>query len=421
MFNKKRSKEKPIIEDEEYVPKAFRKKEEQVKNTKRSHERTYGKRSKKNNNKKEDIRKKEKKTKRKFIKIILIICLIIIIISGIVLGISSNRWKTLAKEMVANKNSIVIDTNGKEIAKLGCERKNKQISLSEIPDDLKNAYVAIEDERFYSHKGVDIKRTGGAILSYVVHRGNSSYGGSTITQQLVKNLTGDTTDSITRKIKEWWKSWQLETCLSKDEILEAYLNIIYVGPNMYGVETASKYYFNKSSKDLTLEECAFLAGMNNSPNSYNPFGENKNTERITKRTKTVLTKMLELNYIDEDSYNKAINNVDNGLKFKKGKIESESAVYSYHTDELISEITKDISKKYHISETFATNYINMAGLNIHSTQNSNIQNITETEFEKSKYSIPSKNGGNSSQAAMVVIDHQTGYVLSCVRWIRRKN
>lgn len=375
------------------------------------------------------VKKKKQSLFIKIIKIMLKIFLILFILFLIIGGFCAYKLYEIIKDVEISKEDLVIkyenteikDLNGNLLGVLNGNENRVNITLNDMPDYLVDAFISIEDERFYEHKGVDIKRTLGATYTYIKNKGHSPFGGSTITQQLVKNLTGDTTDSITRKIKEWWKSWQLETCLSKDEILEAYLNIIYVGPNMYGVETASKYYFNKSSKDLTLDECAFLAGMNNSPNSYNPFGENKNTERITKRTKTVLTKMLELNYIDEDIYNKAINNVDNGLKFKKGKIESESAVYSYHTDELISEITKDISKKYHISETFATNYINMAGLNIHSTQNSNIQNITETEFKKSKYSIPSKNGGNSSQAAMVVIDHQTGYVLSCVRWIRRKN
>lgn len=412
MFNKKKKKEKMILEDEEYVPKAFRKNKEQENNIKEKHKTKHGRKVAVKNN---------KRIKRKIFKILIVIILIIIIVLGISLAIFSNRWKKLAKEMFNNKNSVVLDTDGNEIAKIGCERKNKQIALTDIPVDLKNAYVAIEDERFYSHNGVDIKRTGGAILSYITHRGSSSYGGSTITQQLVKNLTGDTTDSIARKIKEWWKAWLLETCFSKDEILEMYLNIIYVGPNMYGIETASQYYFNKSSKDLSLEECAFLAGINNSPNSYNPFGEKDNSEKIRKRTKTVLSKMLELNYINEDNYNESINNVDKGLKFKKGKIETDSAVYSYHTDELISEIIKDIKKKYKMSETFATNYINMAGLTIHSTQSSKIQEITENEFEKSKYRIPSKNGGNSSQAAMVIIDHKTGYVLGCVRRIRKKD
>ena len=243
----------------------------------------------------------------------------------------------------------------------------------------------------------------GAIVSYIFHFGKSSYGGSTITQQLVKNLTGDSTDSIARKVKEWWKAWQLESFLSKDEIIQSYLNIIYVGPNMYGVETGSQYYFSKSAKDLSVEECAFLAGINHSPNSYNPFDGKENSEKIIKRTKTVLAKMLEQKYINDEDYNIAITNVDSGLKFKKGKIESTDAVYSYHTDALILEVTEEIAKKYNISNAFATNYLTMAGLTIHSTQDSKIQEKMETEFEKSKYSIKSKNGGNSSQAAMIVI------------------
>ena len=371
-----------------------------------------------NKNKK---RKKPKKGKHpKLKKAIIIIIIIIIIILAVMLGISSHRWKTLAQEMLINENSIVIDVDGKEIAKLGCERKNEKISFGEIPKNLKNAYISIEDERFYSHGGIDIKRTAGAIASYIIHFGSSSFGGSTITQQLVKNLTGDSSDSIFRKVKEWWKAIQLETCLSKDDILEGYLNIIYVGPNMYGVETGAKYYFNKSAKDLTLEECAFLAGINHSPNSYNPFEGKDNAEKIKNRTKTVLNKMLELGYINEEEYNQADQNVDRGLNFQKGTIQSEEPIYSYHTDALILEITEDIEEKYNISEDFATNYLNMAGLTIYSNQDSKVQDTVENEFEKSKYSLASKNGGNSSQAAMVIIDHSTGYITACTGGLGEK-
>ncbi len=264
--------------------------------------------------------KKGKKIK----KILLIIALIIILYLGIAIGISTHTWKTLAKDMILNENSEVIDTDGTTIAKLGSEKKKIAIESNEIPANLKNAYVAIEDERYYKHHGVDMKRTLSAIGSYVIHFGSSSFGGSTITQQLVKNLTGDSTDSIQRKVKEWWKAWQLETCLSKDEILSAYLNVIYVGPSIYGVEAGAKYYFNKSASNLTLEECAFLAGINHSPNSYNPFNNTNNSEKITKRTNTVLYKMKELGYItNDDEYEKAVANTQAGLKFKKGEIQSD--------------------------------------------------------------------------------------------------
>lgn len=370
--------------------------------------------------KKKQSRQQDKRNKKKIKRIIVITGMILISISGVILGFSAQKWKKIAKEMIINENSVVFDSSGNEIAKLGCERKNMKVSILEMPENLKNAYIAIEDQRFYSHKGVDIKRTGGAILTYVTHFGESSFGGSTITQQLVKNMTGDSSDTVVRKVKEWLKAWQLETELSKDEILETYFNIIYVGANMYGVETGSQYYFSKSCGELSLEECAFLAGINNAPNSYNPFGEKDNTEKIKKRTKVVLDKMLELNYINQNSYDIAIINVNTGLKFKKGMIKAESSVYSYHTDALISEITKDISEKYNISEDFAINYINMAGLKIYSTQDSYIQKEIENEFEKSKYSIKSKKNGKSSQAAMVIIDHKTGYVTGCVGGLGKK-
>ena len=359
--------------------------------------------------------------KKRIKKIVFFFILILIIILGVKLGISVHIWKLLAKDMILNENSIVKDIDGNTIAILGSEKKKKTISSDQISDNLKNAYVAIEDERFYSHHGVDIKRTTSAIGSYMIHFGSSSFGGSTITQQLVKNLTGDTTDSITRKINEWWKAWQLETCLSKEEILQAYLNVIYIGPSIYGIEAGSQYYFSKSSKELTLEECAFLAGINHSPNSYNPFSEKENIQKIINRTKTVLEKMKELGYIkNEEDYHKAIENVEKGLNFKKGNISSDSGVYSYHTDALIPEITADIVDKYDISETFATNYINMAGLTIYSTQDSKIQKETEKEFEKKKYSLSSKKGGDSSQAAMVIIDHKTGYVVGCTGGLGKK-
>ena len=366
-------------------------------------------------------RKKDTKLKNKKIKkAVVIVITIIILFYGIKLAIYTHNWKMLAKDMSINENSIVKDLDGKVIAKLGNEKKKKVVTYNEIPDNLKNAYIAIEDERYYSHHGVDLKRTVSAIGSYIIHFGSSSFGGSTLTQQLVKNMTGDSTESIGRKINEWWKAWQLETCLSKEEILETYFNVIYVGPSIYGVEAGSKYYFSKSASELSLEECAFLAGINHSPNSYNPFNGKDNKEKIIKRTHIVLDKMKELNYIDSSQYDKAISNLGSGLNFKEGKIETSDDIYTYHTDALISEITEDISKKYEISETFATNYINMAGLNIYSTQDSKVQKEIETEFKKKKYILNSKNSKDISQSAMVVINHKDGSVVGCVGGLGEK-
>ena len=368
---------------------------------------------------------KHNKTNNKKItvkRIIIILIVIICIIVAIMLGISCYKWKTMAKDMFTNKNSIVVDTDGKQIAELGSERKKIKVDSDKMPEKLKDAYVSIEDERFYKHHGVDIKRTTSAIFSYVFHAGNSSYGGSTITQQLVKNITGDNTDSVTRKIKEWWKAYQLEWYFSKDDILDMYLNVIYVGPNIYGVGAGSEYYFNKDVQKLSIAESAFLAGINNSPNSYNPFDkETDNTEKINKRTKTVLSKMKELKYISEDEYNGAISEVENGLHFNKGNVNSGDGVYSYHTDTLITEVIKDIANEKKINETFASNYIYLSGLTIKSTQNSTIQKEVENEFNKKQYSIKSKQSGETAQAAMVIIDHTTGRVVATVGGLGEKN
>ena len=379
------------------------------------------------NKRKEDIKHKEEKTpqqikRRKIIKIIVVVIIILaILFIGISLAIDAFKWKNLATDMFSNENSVVLDTDGNTIAELGSERKKINVEIEEIPSNIKNAYVAIEDERFYNHHGIDIKRTGSAILSYIFHFGSSSYGGSTITQQLVKNLTGDNTDSVFRKVKEWWKAYLLESYFSKDEILEMYLNVIYIGPNIYGVQTGSKYYFNKDSTNLSLAESAFLAGINNSPNSYNPFGDTNNTEKIENRTKTVLAKMLELEYINQTEYDEAIKEVENGLNFKNGNIKSDDGVYSYHIDALINEVIEDLSESENISETFAQNYLYLSGSKIYSTQNSTIQQATENECEKNRYRIKSDNGEDYSQAAMIIIDHTNGQVVSCVGGLGEKD
>ena len=429
MFKNKRN--------EEELPKAMRKMqkekeerekfiEEQNRNNTRSNRKMGKKRnhSKKRNelNTENEIDYKKDIKKRKIKKIIIIAIIIVIVILAIILGISAYNWKQITTDMFTNENSIVVDSDGNMIAELGSERKKIKIENEDMPENLKNAYVSIEDERYYKHHGVDIRRTGSAIINYVIHIGNSSFGGSTITQQLVKNLTGDNSSSISRKVKEWWKAYLLEYYFSKEEILDMYLNVIYVGPNIYGVGAGSQYYFSKNVQELTLAECAFLAGINNSPNSYNPFDdEANNTEKIANRTITVLDKMLELKYITEEEYSTAVAEVNNGLSFKQGTINASDGIYSYHTDALINEIIQDISDKKNITEDFATNYLYLGGLTINSTQKPSIQDETEAEFNKRQYNIASREDGDPAQAAMVIIDHKTGQVVACVGGLGEKD
>ena len=373
-------------------------------------------------------KKVKKPKKRRVLKVILIIIFLLFIIfagicAGIFFGLFGDDFKITKEDLIIqNMNTIVKDKNGNIIANLSGEENRTIVSKEEMPEYLPKAFVSIEDERFYQHHGVDIKRTLGATFQYIVNGGSSSYGGSTITQQLVKNLTADKDDTgfagMIRKIKEMSKAYQVERLISKDQILELYLNIIFLGDQAYGVEVASKYYFNKSCKDLDLAECAFLAGINHSPNAYKPF-ETDNAEmqeKIKNRTKTVLMKMKELGAINSDEdYNNAVEEVNNGLAFNKGETTTNAANYSYHTTALINQVKQDLMEKNNWNEEFADLQLRSKGYVIYSTEDPDIQATLEEEFAKSdKYQRTRKNKDGEqvkTQAAMVVIDHTTGQVV----------
>lgn len=365
------------------------------------------KKNRKNKGKGKKTKKQKNPIKRFILKFFLLAFTLFILSSTLYLGFKGYVFKKLSTEMFNNTPSVIYDSNKNILAQIGAERNRKNINYDEIPQELINAYISIEDKRYFSHHGVDIKRTSGAIFSYVIHRGSSSFGGSTITQQLVKNLTGDDSNTASRKVREWFYAFILNFSFSKEKILEAYLNIIYTGPNIYGVKEASLYYFNKDVSELTLEECAYLAGLTNSPNSYNPFSDNDKTQKITKRTKIVLNQMLEQGYISQNEYSDAVHQVDKGLNFSKGNIEEYNNINSYHTDAVINEIITDLQEKYFISKDFATNYYYLAGTSIYSTVNTDIQSKLESELKNSKYILHSSNGTDTSQAAMVVIDHSS--------------
>ena len=370
-----------------------------------------------------------------FILIFLLLCVIGAgIIAGVFFGLFGDDFEITKEELtIASANSVIVDQNGAVIAELSGDEKRKIITLEDMADYLPKAYVAMEDERFYNHNGVDLKRTAGAILNTLL--GDSSYGGSTITQQLVKNITQDDERTgmagIMRKVREWAKAYQVERMISKDQILELYLNILYVGGegNLHGVELGAEYYFNKSAKDLSLAECAYMAGINSSPSRYNPFDETTdNTELIKKQTKVALNKMNELGYINsQEEYNAAIAEVDAGLNFQKGEIVTTSS-YSYHTEALLDQVIDQFVEEKGWSEQFAENYVYSSGLTIYSTVDSSIQAQMEEEFAKDKYVVngraTNKETGEKlndhSQAAMVVIDYKTGNVVGTVGGLGEK-
>ena len=396
---------------------------------KKTQNKTKTQHAQKNTNKK--TKKKMNPKFKTFLKILLVIFLLICVIgAGIVaamfFGLFGNDFEITKDELiVGNSNTIVVDKDGNEIANLSRDEKRKTISLSEMSPYLPKAYIAIEDKRFYSHNGVDLKRTAGAILGVVTR--NSSYGGSSITQQLVKNITKDKARSgvagVVRKMKEWSKAVQVERMISKDQILELYLNIIFVGGNeLHGVELASQYYFNKSAKDLDLAECAFLAGINNSPNKYSPYDTSLDQEKTAQlrkdRTLTVLKEMKTQGMIEnEEEYNNAVAKVEEGLKFEKGYAGSSN--YSYHTDATIKQVIQQVMDEKNMTQQLAENYIYSSGLTIYSTEDAKIQKRVEEEFAKQKYQIAGrqkKDDGtlenDHTQAGMVIIDNQTNQVVA---------
>ena len=396
-------------------------------------------RSKKTNRKEtlsKDYKTKNKKpqtNKKKTIKkVLIIVLLIILILAGIAFGIMCGiikEAKLTAKDFaIKNENSIVLDKDGNKIAELSGTENRKYVSISEMAPYLPEAYIAIEDERFRDHMGIDVKRTFAATVKYAFSKigiGSSSYGGSTITQQLVKNTTQEKDRTWQRKVKEMARAYYIEKELSKDQILELYLNLIFMGNTSYGVEVGSNYYFSKSAKDLDLAECAFLAGINNSPNSYDPFVEDeeqkeKNLAKIKKRTKTVIEKMHELGKINsEEEYKQALEKVENGLTFQKGA--SLANVYSYHTDAAILQIEKQIMEEKDLTREAAELYLYGGGFTIYTTQDSKIQETMNEEMQKAKYLKASKKeAGKTAQAGMVLLDHKTGYVLGVIGGLGEK-
>ena len=387
---------------------------------------------------KSEVKKKKKNGKKGMnpkIKIALKVAVVIFlllcvigagIVAGIFFGLFGDDFEISKEELeIAASNSVIVDANGEVIANLSGDEKRKIVTLGEMADYLPKAYVAIEDERFYSHHGVDWKRTAGAIFN-TVFKGSSSYGGSTITQQLVKNITKDDESSglagIYRKIREWAKAYQVERMIAKGQILELYLNILYVGGegNLHGVELGAEYYFNKSAKDLSLAECAFMAGINSSPSAYNPFDESTdNTEKIKNKTKTVLNKMKELGYINSDQeYNDAIAQVDAGLSFSKGDA-SPSSNYSYHTDAVLEQVINQVMEERGVTRPIAENYVYSSGLTIYSTVDKDIQARVEEEYQKEKYIKSGRDkdkDGNlindHTQSGMAIIDYKTGQVVA---------
>ncbi len=362
--------------------------------------------------------KPTKKTRRKkkkgfkvlgtvFFVLFVVLALCASVIAGMLVGFSDNTTDLIAEEYNLDFTSIIyyIDENSNqpvELDRIHRAENRVWVDIENVPENLTNAFIAIEDERFRDHKGVDVKRTIGAFMQWA--RGKDSYGGSTITQQLIKNVTGENDKSPKRKIEEIIRAINLETKMSKDQIIEMYMNTIYFGGGCHGVQTAANHYFSKDVSELTLEECASLAGIVKAPTTYNPVS---NYENNKERQEVILTKMAELGFISQQESDDA---KAKKLNIKVGtKNENVSAdVKSYFVDAVVDDVIADLMEKENLTEAEATNRLYTGGFKIYSTLDPKVQNAID-EVYKNTANFPGSSG-NRAESAIVVMDPYTGQI-----------
>ena len=283
-----------------------------------------------------------------------------------------------------------------------------------IPQMLCNAFIAVEDMRFETHYGVDWKRTIGAVINEFIPISPSRFGGSTITQQLVKNLTGDDEKTKMRKVREIMRAKYLESKYTKDVILECYLNTIAMGHGTYGVEVASNYYFDKSVKDLTIAECATLAAITKSPTNYAP---DTNPEKNKERRETVLGLMKKQGYITEEEYDEAINT---DVKIVANTdATANNDINSWFIDALITDVSKDLAKKYGYEQDAAERLFYSGGYKIYATVDTKMQAIAEKAYLDIASSAKPSSKGDPLWGAMTIMNYK-GQVKALVGGIGEK-
>ncbi len=348
---------------------------------------------------------------------ILLTILLILTISGIIIAANFFNYvrnylvedydiENLKTNLNMTTKIYYTDENGNDIELedqriYGTENRT-WVSYDKMPKNLRNAFVAIEDERFWQHNGVDWKRTFGAALQFAA--GNDSYGGSTITQQLIKNITGDDDTTIQRKIKEMFRALSLTEKHSKEEILEMYLNTISLSRGNFGVQAAANYYFGKDVSELTLVECAAIAAIPKSPTKYDPV---RNPDENKGRRYAILEKMKELEMISEQECEEAENTeLEINITVLDGTVTKSN---SYFKDALIEQLIEDLYTEYGYTREYASNIIYSGGLEIYTTMDPEVQSAMEEVFsDPSTFQRVSE--GIQPESAMVVMDFRTGDV-----------
>ena len=336
---------------------------------------------------------------------------------------SSKKIVENVRNLELNMTSVIYFKNElgewEEYKRLHGEENRIWVSLKKMPENLQNAFIAIEDEDFLKHHGVDWQRTIMAVLNQVFKFSSVDFGASTITQQLIKNITWDNEKVYSRKVREIVRAMFIETELSKDEILEAYLNTIALGNGINGVEVAANYYFNKDVSELSLAESAAIAAITKNPSKYNPA---RSMEENRARRRTVLSKMYELGHISYEEYQAAYYE-EITLDFSQ-KETLDTDINDYFVDTLIEQVIEDLSEKYKCNTAIASQMFYNGGFKVYSTMNPKIQSTMEAVYQDRKryFSEQRRNEDGEMedvQSAMTVMDYE-GHIVGIVGGVGEK-
>ncbi len=291
-------------------------------------------------------------------------------------------------------------------------RQTAYIPYEEIPQSMIDAVVAIEDKRFFEHRGVDWYRTVAAVGNYLLH-GDAHFGGSTITQQLVKNLTGENAPTWQRKVQEILWARDLERKLDKTQILELYLNIVHFSDQCDGIAAAAEHYFSKTVSELTIEECAAIIAITNNPSYYNPI---RHPENNRTRRDLILAQMHTQGYLNDEKF-AAVLSMPTTLNVRQ----STSAVNanSWYADMVAEDVINDLIGKYGLSRSAASHLFHTGGLHIDMAMDRTVQQIVE-EYYRTSVRLPQNASGRSAQSAIIIIDSKTGDILGVAGAIGEK-
>ncbi len=333
---------------------------------------------------------------------ILTVCIVTVSIVVIAIqGFESGDFELEIDKESLDYTSIVygLDENGEyaESERIWAGENRIWVDYDKIPQDMKDAVVAVEDRRFLDHNGVDWGRTVYAFANMFFKFYKTEFGASTITQQLVKNLTGENQHRIDRKIKEILTAVYVEQHNSKHEILEAYLNVMPLDQNLNGVQAAAKAYFNKDVSELSLAECASLAAITQYPTKYGPFRSEENNKE---RRNMILGMMLEQGYITQAEHDEAVNTE---LVFAKEQFKSDVNSYqSYYVDQVMTDVINDLVEKHGYQRSYAREVVTLHGIKIYTPMDIKMQNTLEEQYETMS-AFPKVSGAVSPQSAMVII------------------